>query len=333
MSGGTAIYTATYAYDAAGNVTSASDNNSAYAYTYNSDNVVTQIDNSGTPTGPHVVLNIGYDNMQRETSLSATVAGTLDFLNNYAYNADSAITQITQQGQTGGNTVAAKVVNFAFDNDGRLTTLSRYANLAATQLVATSTYGYNADSALTSLSHDKGATNLNSSTYSYDHDGRVTGDSTVDGTDSYSYDAASQLTAATHSYEANESYSFDATGNRTNTGYSTGTNNQLSSDGTYNYLYDANGNMTKKTTIATGAYVTYTWDYRNRLTDVQAYNSSNVLQSHEHYTYDVFDQLIERQVDPTGGGTYTTTQAFVYDSTFARGQHRGSVYHDGSRNV
>ena len=31
------------------------------------------VDNSGTATGPHVVLNIGYDNMQRETSLSATV--------------------------------------------------------------------------------------------------------------------------------------------------------------------------------------------------------------------------------------------------------------------
>ena len=38
--------------------------------------------------------------------------------------------------------------------------------------------------------------------------------------------------------------SHDSNGNRTNTGYSTGTNNQLSSDGTYNYLYDANGNMT-----------------------------------------------------------------------------------------
>jgi hypothetical protein len=87
--------------------------------------MVTQVDNSGTPTGPHVVLNIGYDNMQRTTSLSATVAGTLDFLNNYAYNADSAITQITQQGQTGGNSVAAKLANFSFDHDGRITGVAR----------------------------------------------------------------------------------------------------------------------------------------------------------------------------------------------------------------
>jgi len=47
--------------------------------------------------------------LQRETSLSATVAGTLDFLNNYAHNADSAITQITQQGQTRGSSVALTV--------------------------------------------------------------------------------------------------------------------------------------------------------------------------------------------------------------------------------
>src|SRR5207244_2409615 len=88
-----------------------------FANSCDSDNLVRQIDNPGTPTGPHVVLNISYDHTLRETSESATVAGTLDFLNNYNYNADSAITQITQQGQTGGNSVAAKLVNFAFDHD------------------------------------------------------------------------------------------------------------------------------------------------------------------------------------------------------------------------
>ena len=103
-----------------------------------------------------------------------------------------------------------------------------------------------------------------------------------------------EMTGATHSGGTSESYSYDSNGNRTNTGYSTGTNNQLSSDGTYNYVYDDAGNLTKKTTILTGAYVTYTWDYHNRLTDVEAYNSSNVLQSHVHYTYDVLDRLIGR---------------------------------------
>ena len=51
MSSGTPIYTALYVYNAAGDLTSASDNSSAYAYAYNADDEVTSVDNSGTPRG------------------------------------------------------------------------------------------------------------------------------------------------------------------------------------------------------------------------------------------------------------------------------------------
>jgi hypothetical protein len=139
------------------------------------------------------VLNTGYDDAQRETSLSATVAGTLDFLNNYTYDADNELTQVTQQGQTGGNSVAAKLVNFTYDHDGNVLTVSRYANLAATQLVDTSTYGYNANGLLTSLSEDKGSTNFNTYTWSYDHDSRLAGDTVGAGSDSYTYLCSCQL--------------------------------------------------------------------------------------------------------------------------------------------
>jgi YD repeat-containing protein len=204
-------------------------------------------------------------------------------------------------------------VDLAYNADGQYTSLSRYADTTGTNLVATSTYGYNGVGALTSLSYDKGGTNFGGYTWSYDNMGRVTSDSLPDGTDSFTYDAASQITAATHSYQTNESYSYDANGNRTNTGYSTGTNNQVSSDGTYNYTYDNEGNLTQKTAISGGAYTTFTWDYRNRLTDVQNYTSGGTLTKHVHYTYDVYDRLIGKQLDPTGGGTYTTTQRFAYD--------------------
>ena len=56
-------------------------------------------------------------------------------------------------------------------------------------------------------------------------------------------------------------------------------------------------------------------DYHNRLTDVKVYNSSNVLQSHINYVYDDFTRLIEKQADPTGGGTYTAKQDFAYDAS------------------
>src|SRR5258708_5742290 len=86
---------------------------------------------------------------------------------------------------------------------------------------ATSTSGYNANGDLTSLSHDKGGTNFNSYAWSYDHDGRLTGDTVGSGSDSYTYNAAGELTGATHSGGGSESYSYDSNGNRTNTGYST----------------------------------------------------------------------------------------------------------------
>jgi RHS repeat-associated protein len=38
-----------------------------------------------------------------------------------------------------------------------------------------------------------------------------------------------------------------------------------------------------------------------------------VLTKHVHYTYDVYDRLIGKQLDPTGGGTYTSAQWFAYD--------------------
>jgi RHS repeat-associated protein len=241
------------------------------------------------------------------------VAGTADFVNAYTYDVLDRLTRVTQQQQTGGNSVASKRVDFAYNSVGQFTSISRYADTTGTNLVATTTYGYNGDGAITSLSHTKGATTLNSFTWGYDNDGRLTSGSSNDGTDGYTYDAASQVTAVSHSYQANENYSYDSNGNRTNTGYSTGTNNRVTSDGTYNYTYDAAGNLTRKTTISGGAYVTYTWDYHNRLTDVSFYTSGGTLTKHDHYTYDVNDRLIGKQLDPTGGGSYTSAQWFTYD--------------------
>src|SRR4029077_2312659 len=125
------------------------------------------------------------------------------------------LTRITQAQQTGGNTVAAKRVDFAYNSAGQYTSISRYADTTGTNLVATSTYGYNGVGAMTSLSYDKGGTNFAAYTWSYDNDGRLTSDSLPAGTDRFTYDAASQITGATHSYQTNESYSYDANGNRT----------------------------------------------------------------------------------------------------------------------
>ena len=91
-------------------------------------------------------------------------------------------------------------------------------------------------------------------------------------TSRYTYDLAGQLTAADHSLQPDESYTYDANGNRVQaslggpaTHYQTGPANRLLSDGTFQYEYDAEGNLIRKTETATGNATEYTYDHRNRL--------------------------------------------------------------------
>lgn len=64
-------------------------------------------------------------------------------------------------------------------------------------------------------------------------------------------------------------------------GYVTGTGNRLLSDGTHNYTYDDEGNTLTKVRISDGERTEYTWDYRNRLTQVVVKDSGgSVLSSH-----------------------------------------------------
>src|SRR5690348_8171880 len=58
---------------------------------------------------------------------------------------------------------------------------------------------------------------------------------------------------------------------------------------------------------------TFSWDYRNRLTDVQYFDNNSVLTKHVHYVYDVFNDLIATQVDSTGSGSYNITQRYVVE--------------------
>jgi RHS repeat-associated protein len=323
MSGGSSIYTISYAYNADNQVTSASDPDSSYAYSYDNLGRVTSLDNSGTPNIPHVVLSNQYDLMNDRTQLTATVAGTADFINAYSYDADQRMLQATQEGQTGGNGVAPKGIGYAYNLDGQMTSVLRFDPTTSSPHpdIAYGTLSYDAANRLTEIKYTHSGNTLDDLTWTYDAASRVTSfTSSVDGTATYSYDSINEVTAASYTgtnQPANESYSFDKNGNRTNTGYSTGTNNQLTSDGTFNYTYDHEGNRLTRTRISSGQAndykTTYSWDYRNRLTDVNYYNNSNTLTKHVHYVYDVYDHLIGEQLDPTGSGSYTSSEWYALD--------------------
>jgi RHS repeat-associated protein len=221
---------------------------------------VTQVDNAATPGVPNVVLNSTYDAAGNRTQVSASG----DFENDYTYDALHRLTRIEQSGAS----VSEKRIDLAYNAAGEYTTISRYEDLAGTQLVASSTYTHDDAGRLTALTHAKGGNTLADYTWNYDAADRVTQFTSTDGTTDYSYDNTDQLTAADHSYQTDEGWTYDANGNRNNAGYVTGTNNRLLSDGTYDYQYDDEGNLTKKTQIPTGDAVEYTWDHRNRLTGV-----------------------------------------------------------------
>ena len=237
-------------YDAAGQTISAADGHSAYTFTYDAGGNLLSVDNDGTPTAPHVVMTNSFDALGHRTGLSTTVDGTVDFTNAYQYDLAGRLTQLTQHGTAGGNTIAPKRVDLAYNADGAYSTITRYADLAgtSTEKVAATDYGYDDAGRLTSLAHVQAdATPINSYAYTFDANGRLTSAASNDGTVSYSYDATGQLTDSAGSNGSsvpNESYSYDANGNRTNNGYEIGTDNLLASDGTYDYTYDDEGNRT-----------------------------------------------------------------------------------------
>ena len=307
-----------FEYDAADQLTEASDPAAAYAYVYDNLGRVTSetIDLAGLT--PDVVFAKTYDAAGNRLSVAATVGANADFKNEYVYDGLNRMTQVIQQGN-GGNTVAVKRVDFTYNAAGQFDVISRFQSTDTSAPVATSHYGYDGIGRLTSLDHktNGGGTTLAGYDYTFDAASRITSvDSLIDGLTSFTYDVTDQLTAADHATQPDETYSFDLNGNRTMTGYSIGDNNRLLSDGTYNYTYDNEGNRTARENISSGARTEYEWDHRNRLTKVTEKNSGGTVLKTTENTYDVFDHWIRRSYDADGAGAGTAVDTFfLYDGT------------------
>jgi hypothetical protein len=119
------------------------------------------------------------------------------------------------------------------------------------------------------------------------------------------------------------------------TGYSTGSDNRLLSDGTYTYTYDAEGNRTARFidedesgTLNSGDtdITEYTWDYRNRLTNVTeraTYGGSATKVT--DFAYDLLNRLVSETADPDGTGEQSAGETyFAYDGNQIALQFDGS---------
>jgi RHS repeat-associated protein len=282
---GTTSITTSFGYDAAGNETSYTDpNGNKTLYTYNS---------------------LGL----REGQIDPTVAGyssAADSTTTTAYDADGNPVTVTRPGGV--------VVSSAYDANGNLTGQSGTGAEATT---ATRTYGYDADNQLTSLSALGGT-----DTFTYDDRGLPISVGGPSGTATYAYDGAGNVTSrtdatgtATFTYDADNrtatqgdpvtggtvGYSYYNNGLLSGVTYGTGgATEALTYNGQHletsdvignpsgtvessaTYGYDADGQMTSRTTTGTAGAgsSTFAYDKAGRLTSAVSNGTTTP------YTYD-----------------------------------------------
>ncbi|WP_206067675.1 LamG-like jellyroll fold domain-containing protein [Nonomuraea composti] len=270
----------TFGYDAAGRLTRAGSD----VYGYDDRGELVSAD------GPSGEAAWAYDGDGRPTTRT-DAAGTATF--SYAKGRLTGVRDaITGVAQTLRYDASGQVDEVDY-GDGRVRALG-YDDLARItsdtlkngggQVVASTAYGYD-DNDRTTSKTTTGLAGAGTSTYGYDHAGRLT--SWSDGTTTTAYE-------------------WDAAGNRMRSGADAATfdqRNRRLTDGDDTYTYTARGTLATKT--SSGTVTAYDFDAFNRLTSVGATT----------YTYDSLDRLSARGTstftyagpggEPVGDGTTT----------------------------
>jgi RHS repeat-associated protein len=300
-SGGSVANVLTFTYDSKGNRLATSNYAGTVTYSYDAlDRVATQSDVFGLTT------TYGYDALDRQTSMQDSLGGVLTTVY------DSAGRQTSQQ--FGGASQTPARIDFAYDNQNRLSTLTRYTDLAGTQIVGTTAYGYDNSSNLQSITNKSGtAVTLSYYNYTYNSDNLVAteshsstvGTTVYTGTNTYTYDSTNQLLTT-----GSETLAYDANGNRTTPGYTTGAANRTTTDGTYTYTYDLAGNLTEKGKGSGLETWYYGYDNKNELTSVRETSDGITNELTITYTYDALGNQVQQDEWKMGGSTVTIRHAY-----------------------
>jgi RHS repeat-associated protein len=288
-------------YDAANNLTSASNTYGSYTYTLDAANRLTQ------RTDPfNFTLTVTQDANGNVTQLNDSAGGHLHSV----YNGDN---ELTSRRFSGGPNNAQLRLDVSYTPAGQVSQLTRYADTAGQQQLGTTQDSYDPAGNVTEIKHSNAAnTTLEDFTYQYDAGYRLSSETdTINGTPTttnYSYDVSNQLTSA-----GGNNYGYDANGNRNTGSNQVGANNQLTTDGNWNYQHDPEGDLIGKTGVAggpnSGVLWVFAFDNRNHLTSAQKY-VSGTLTLQDTDAYDVLGQRVEQDV--TQGGVTTVTR-FTYD--------------------
>ncbi len=171
-----------YGYDLAGRLRQAGSN----SFAYDDLDRVTREDASYGSVETTLRTTYGARQDGLRDTLALEVNGTKDFISDYDYDARLWLTSVTQTSQlpvTGEPTprvVATKRVEFEHAGDGRLEQLRRYADVAETQFVAQTDFGYDQQNRLNGITHVQPVgighptqTPLASYSWDYDDAGRI----------------------------------------------------------------------------------------------------------------------------------------------------------------
>ena len=152
--------------------------------------------------------------------------------------------------------------------------------------------------------------------YTYSPASNITAKNTEHGNYTYQYDNLYRLTEAVNPTIADEEYTYDPLGNRLTSANTTGSwsynkNNELTGYDDVSYIYDDNGNTTKKTTGTDD--VNYIYDTEDRLSEVRDGNDALVAT----YYYDPFGRRLWKEVDGTRTYFLYSDEGLIgeYDST------------------
>ena len=323
--------TISYTYDAAGNLLTASDSYATYAYEYDGLGRVYEEIQTIAGIASVIVLTHEYDAMGNLAETAASIGGTDDFVNTYIHDNLGRLTRLTQDDQ-GGNAVAEKRVDFTYDAASRYSTIKRYKDTdgGAGNLVMTGTYVFDTLNRLTGLVYANATpSTIRSFEWTFDAAGRMvthTSDIASENVSAYTHDDTNQLTDADYTTGSDESYTYDDNGNRVTANgstYETDTNNRLVSDGYFRYEYDAEGNLiyryvdadSSDTLNANDTDITqYTWDHRNRLTDVLHKDIfGGQVDWTAEYIYDAFNRRIGSLFDLDGDAALDREERYVWD--------------------
>jgi RHS repeat-associated protein len=279
-----------YSYDAVGNLLSISDSDTGLQLQYDAANRLSRAETLSGVAQPATVVTYAYDADGRRTRLTDPQGGAY----NYEYDPMGRLLRLTEP--------SGVVAAFSYDALGRRVQ-AQFGN--GTTMQST----FDAGSRAIQVVNDLAAGAQLPFTYVYDADGNRIQATDIDGLNSYQYDALERLLAATHPASGNppESYSYDAASNRTSSHLSATTiydaANRLVEDDGFTYLYDANGNLTRKTSKGSGATTLYSYDAEDQLVRIDFPDGT-----YAAYRYDGMGRRVEKDAN----GVLTR---YIYDRT------------------